>query len=141
MDAWAEQNLTQFIIKPKASKSEREKNLSELEYGDGGGISGIQDQSLLTGSGNVRDNKRKNIHPSVKPLSVISYLIKLSTREGDTILDPFLGSGTTMIASRNEKRNCIGIEREAQYIKIIKGRLEWSAMQKMGIECEFKGEQ
>ena len=79
---------------------------------------------------------RTNIHPSVKPIDIMSYLIKLSTREGDTVLDPFLGSGSTMIASRNLRRNCIGMEREEQYIKIAKGRLQWNAMQKMGnIEC------
>ena len=85
---------------------------------------------------NLFQQKRANIHPSVKPIDIMSYLIKLSTREGDTVLDPFLGSGTTMIAARNLRRNCIGMEREEQYIKIAKGRLQWNAMQKIGnIEC------
>ena len=120
LDAWAEQNLTQFVIEPKAGKGERNENLYGFEeHTEGAGSLQFGADGSLDG----KTTKTRNIHPSVKPIDIMSYLIKLSTREGDTVLDPFLGLGTTMIAARNLRRNCIGMEREEQYIKIAKGRL------------------
>jgi len=83
--------------------------------------------------------KRKEIqHPTPKGLKVVESLIKFSTKEGDVVLDPFLGSGTTMIASKNLKRNCIGIEINHEYIEIAKKRLNWGSSLSNGIEWEFK---
>ena len=65
-----------------------------------------------------------NSHPTVKPIALFMYLIKLVTREGQIILDPFLGSGTTAIAAHKVGRKCVGIEREADYIEIAKKRVE-----------------
>ena len=65
----------------------------------------------------------KNSHPTCKPLKLMSYLIQLGSRPGDTILDPFLGSGTTAIAAKQLGRECIGIEREAEYVEIAKARI------------------
>lgn len=62
-------------------------------------------------------------HPTVKPLKLMSYLITLGSRPGDVVLDPFLGSGTTAIAAKNLGRECIGIEREEEYIRIAEARL------------------
>ena len=56
----------------------------------------------------------------------MSYLITLFTREGDWVLDPFLGSGTTGVAAKLINRNFIGIEREKEYMDIIKQRLSVS---------------
>ena len=90
IDKWYE---SQFIITPKASKSEKNKGLD------------------------------KNNHPTVKPLKLMSYLITLGSREGDVVLDPFMGSGTTPLASKNLGRNYIGIEREEEYFKICCARV------------------
>ena len=68
----------------------------------------------------------KNIHPTTKPVKLMSYIITLFTREGDWVLDPFLGSGTTGIASKLLDRNFIGIERETEYFDIINERLSVS---------------
>jgi len=65
----------------------------------------------------------KNNHPTVKPIKLFEWLIKLVTREGQTVLDPFLGSGTTAIAAHNTGRKCIGIEREEEYLGIARGRI------------------
>lgn len=62
-------------------------------------------------------------HCTPKPLPLIENIIKHSSNEGDIVLDPFLGSGTTAVACRNLKRQCIGIEKEGTYIKIAKKRL------------------
>lgn len=69
----------------------------------------------------------RNIHPTVKPIQLMRYLCKLITPKEGTILEPFAGSGTTLCASVMEGFNPIGIEREEEYIDIIKGRLKhWS---------------
>ena len=65
---------------------------------------------------------RQNNHPTVKPIALMEYLVKLITREGQTVLDPFAGSGTTGIACKNLNRNAILIEREAEYVEIAKCR-------------------
>lgn len=67
--------------------------------------------------------ERVNSHPTVKPLKLMSYLITLGSRPGDTVLDPFLGSGTTAIAAKKLGRKYIGIEREADYVKIAEARI------------------
>lgn len=62
-------------------------------------------------------------HPTIKPVKLMSYIITLFTREGDWVIDPFLGSGTTGIASKLIDRNFIGIEREKEYFDICEERL------------------
>jgi DNA modification methylase len=79
-------------------------------------------------------------HPTPKGLKVVEKLIEFSTKEGDVVLDPFLGSGTTMIACRNLKRNCIGIEINEKYIEVTKKRLNWGKSLSNKIEWEFKVE-
>ena len=68
--------------------------------------------------------KIKNHHPTSKPVKLMSYIITLFTREGDWVLDPFLGSGTTGVASKLIGRNFVGIEREQEYMDIAQERCE-----------------
>jgi DNA modification methylase len=65
-----------------------------------------------------------NCHLTVKPLKLIKHLIKLFTLEGQTILDPFLGSGTTAVAAKQLFRSCTGIEINKDYISIAEQRLK-----------------
>jgi len=67
----------------------------------------------------------KNNHPTVKPIKLFEYLIKLVTREGQIVLDPFIGSGTTAIAAHNTGRKCVGIEKEDEYLEIAKRRTDY----------------
>jgi DNA modification methylase len=62
-------------------------------------------------------------HPTVKPVALMRWLVRLVAPPGGLILDPFLGSGTTAEAARAEGFRCIGIEREAVYIPLIRARL------------------
>ena len=64
-----------------------------------------------------------NTHPTVKPVDLMRWCIRLITPPGGTVLDPFGGSGTTGVAARAEGMRCILIEREAEYLPIIAGRL------------------
>jgi len=63
-------------------------------------------------------------HSTVKPLSICSWLVKLVTPQGGTVLDPFAGSGTTVEAAILEGFNVIGIEREAEYLPLIQQRID-----------------
>lgn len=63
------------------------------------------------------------VHPTQKPVALFEYLIKTYTNEGDTVLDNCAGSGTTGVASLNLNRNCILIEKEAEYCEVIKKRI------------------
>jgi len=65
----------------------------------------------------------KTIHPTIKPVKLMSYIITLFTREGDWVIDPFLGSGTSGLASKLLNRNFIGVEREKEYFDICEERL------------------
>ena len=63
-------------------------------------------------------------HTCPKPMTMMVETIKRLSNEGDTILDPFMGSGTTGVAARNLNRNFIGIELDEKYFEIAKRRIE-----------------
>lgn len=66
---------------------------------------------------------RGKLHPTQKPLDLFKYLIEASTNEGDTVLDPCLGSGTTSVASIELNRNWIGMEMEWEYCEVANKRI------------------
>jgi len=106
LDKWFEKKLEElpasvrqtfpYLILPKASKSEKSKGLENIY----------------------------NTHPTVKPLKLMSYLIILGSRQGDVVLDPFMGSGTTCVAASQLGRRYIGIELNEEYVSIAQKRLE-----------------
>ena len=67
--------------------------------------------------------KRKNVHPTVKPVELMKYLCRLVTPKGGTVLDPFMGSGSTGMAAKNEGFEFIGIEKEKEYFEIAEQRI------------------
>jgi DNA modification methylase len=67
--------------------------------------------------------KARNIHPTVKPVELMRWLVRLVTPPDGIVLDPFTGSGTTGRACRYEHRRFIGIEREAEYVAIAERRI------------------
>jgi len=68
------------------------------------------------------ETKRVNSHPTVKPTDLMAWLVRLVTPPGGTILDPFAGSGSTLVAAKREGFGFIGIEREPEYVEIIEAR-------------------
>lgn len=71
----------------------------------------------------IKINRQTGLHPTQKPVALFEYLIKTYTNEGDTVLDNCAGSGTTGVACKNLNRNYILIEKEPEYVEIIKKRL------------------
>lgn len=67
---------------------------------------------------------KKQLHLNQKPTDLIEFLINKSSKEGDLVLDTFMGSGTTAIACLNTNRNFIGMELDEGYFKIAKERIE-----------------
>lgn len=124
-------SAARYFYCAKASARDRDEGLDTFEEQIGGGMTGTANQSLLTGSGNIRNNKRKNTHPTVKPTDLMQYLVRLVTPEGGTVLDPFNGSGSTGKAvmyenkDRNKNYKYIGIEMTEEYLPIAKARIEY----------------
>jgi len=75
-------------------------------------------QSIITIS-----NAKRGIHPTEKPKRLFSYLLQTYSNKSDTILDPFMGSGTTGVACKELGRNFIGIEISEKYFKIAERRI------------------
>lgn len=69
-------------------------------------------------------DKKKYGHPTIKPLNILENIIINSSLEGDTVCDPFMGSGSTGVACVNTGRNFIGIEIESKYLDICRMRIE-----------------
>jgi site-specific DNA-methyltransferase (adenine-specific) len=115
---------------PKASRGEREEGCEDMKKTKGAAIQhhGEKSKGLNSpraGAGRTA-SEVANIHPTVKPIKLMRWLIRLVTPKGGTILEPFCGSGTTMIAAELEDNNykCIGIEREPKYCDIIRSRVK-----------------
>jgi DNA modification methylase len=68
--------------------------------------------------------QKKAVHPTQKPVALLEYLIKTYTKEGETVLDFTMGSGSTGVAAKNTNRKFIGIEMDKNYFDIAKNRIE-----------------
>jgi len=124
---------SRFFYVAKASKRDRNEGLEELPVASAAemvdreeGTAGMN--SPRAGAG--RTSGSANIHPTVKPTSLMEYLIKLVTPEGGTVLDPFTGSGSTGKAALLNGFEFIGIELTEEYLPIIEGRLKWANEQR-----------
>ena len=108
-----------YVVKP--SKKEKDFGMGGEEQIIKGRDEGQDKRSVAY---KVRPVGRKNIHPTVKPIKLMEYLIKLVTPVGGTTLDPFMGSGTTGIAALTNGFNFIGIEMGEEYMDIAQQRIE-----------------
>jgi modification methylase len=79
---------------------------------------------LCTGNERIKNEQGKKAHSTQKPEELLKRVILSSSSEGDLVLDPFSGSGTTCAVAKKLNRKSVGIEKEEKYIKIIKNRLE-----------------
>lgn len=113
-------DAARFFYCAKVSVSERDEGLSDLE-----------DSTLnRVNPGGIENDpkwapvKRKNNHPTVKPIKLMSYLCRLITPPGGTVLDPFMGSGSTGVGAVKEGFNFIGVELDPHFYEIAKKRIE-----------------
>ena len=109
-----------FLIVPKAAKSEKNFGVSGEDKPIEGRDAGQDERNMPHKN---RTTPRKNQHPTVKPIKLMSYLITLGSRENDLIYDPFSGSGTTLVSAEITKRKFVGSELSAEYCKIANERL------------------
>ena len=89
-------------------------------YGDG--LSGAS-RFFYVAKASRKEKGYKNCHPTVKPIKLMEYLVRLVTPSKGIVLDPFLGSGTTAIVCKKLGFNWIGIEKEEEYCKIAEARI------------------
>ena len=110
-----------FRYEKKASRSERDAGLKAFAK--------VQSQKWREGSGIAKARLETarpmaNIHPTVKPVALMEWLVTLVTPPGGVVLDPFMGSGTTGVAAVRKGFRFVGIEREDEYLAIARARIE-----------------
>ena len=88
------------------------------------GLAGDAARFFYCAKASKADREKNNNHPTVKPTALMQYLCRLVTPPGGTVLDPFMGSGSTGKAAKLEGVNFLGIEREHDYLKIAHARIE-----------------
>jgi|694.fasta_scaffold04165_21 DNA modification methylase len=119
---------SRFFYIAKASKSERNRGLNGFETkqtkGGGGGIGDyLEDVNSASGKYGSEKAPSRNHHPTIKPVKLMQYLVRLITPPNGLVLDPFCGSGTTGIACKLENFNFVGMELDAEYAKIAEARV------------------
>lgn len=123
-------SASRFFYCAKASSSERNECLDEMEEVEEN-LQGLdtRGRTLLREDGSEtlvnrwKGKPTKNFHPTVKPVALMTYLIKLVSKDGALILDPFIGSGTTAYACKYNQRKFIGFEIDKEYCRIANKRL------------------
>lgn len=115
----------------KASKNDRDEGLEEFSTKTSGQMTERKEGSAGITAFTGSRSPKKNNHPTVKPTELMRYLVRLVTPKGGTVLDPFMGSGSTgkAVACENNERNAeykfIGIEKETEYCKIAEARIKY----------------
>jgi DNA modification methylase len=111
---------SRFFYCAKATPAEREA-----------GCEGLPRRAVPLYSGKSRPARvRQNTHPTVKPLALMRWLVRLAVPEGGLVLDPFAGSGTTGIAAMLEGRRFVGVEREGEFVDVACARLTYWAKER-----------
>jgi site-specific DNA-methyltransferase (adenine-specific) len=117
-----------FLLVKKPNREEKERGIISVDEKVGGVYAGNIQENNNNSIGSDRSRKPKKVkndHPTVKPIQLMSYLVNLGSSLGETILDPFMGSGTTGVASILNDRKFIGIDLEERYVKISEDRIKY----------------
>ena len=127
------EDWARYFYCPKVSSAERNRGLENFEpkpmaWGNQAKAELKRGNLDFVGSGDgTKHNKvamRVNTHPTVKPQELMKYLCRLVTPKGGTVLDPFMGSGSTGMAAKDEGFEFIGIEKEKEYFEIAEARIK-----------------
>lgn len=128
-------SAARFFYCAKASKAERNAGLEALPMVKGGSMSGVETRPDRP----TNHPMRQNFHPTVKPVALMRYLVRMVTPPNGTVLDPFAGSGTTLVAAVLEGFDSIGMELTSDYLSIIEGRVAWALAQELEQPTLFDG--
>jgi site-specific DNA-methyltransferase (adenine-specific) len=122
-------SAARFFYCAKASKKDRDEGLDGFEEKKAAGMAGnMIDGQRLAGDGTpINTPKRKNVHPTVKPTALMQYLCRLITPAGGTVLDPYMGSGSTGKAAMKEGFGFVGCELDPEYYEIASARINAQA--------------
>ena len=124
------EDKSKYFYCAKTSKAERNQGLDNLPTKKASSMPGRRNPDDMKDSKIDNDvtgrfvTQKKNIHPTVKPIKLMKYLCRLITPKGGTVLDPFMGSGSTGMAAKEENFDFIGIEKEEEYFNIATARIE-----------------
>ncbi len=121
-----EESAARFMYCAKASKEDRDEGCDALPFRESAEMVDRDEDSVGIKSpraGAGRKNGARNFHPTVKPTDLMRYLCRLVTPPGGTVLDPFMGSGSTGRGALEEGFRFIGIERDPEYFKIAEVRI------------------
>jgi len=119
-------NATETLIWAKKSEKQKRYTFNHnvmKELNGGKQMTSVWQIPLCIGSERLKDENGKKAHSTQKPEELLKRVILSSSKEGDLVLDPFSGSGTTCAVAKKLNRKAIGIEKEAKYVKISKERL------------------
>jgi hypothetical protein len=125
---------SRFFYTAKSSSAERNAGLEGFEERPSYMVENGSRTSGLKGERYERHTVTRNSHPTVKPIALMRWLVRLVTPPGGTVLDCFAGSGTTGIAASLEGFNFVGIEREEEYVRIAEARIKWWQQHPEGME-------
>lgn len=124
------EDKSRYFYCAKTSKAERNQGLDNLPTKKASSMPGRRNPDDMKDSKIDNDvtgrfvTEKKNIHPTVKPIKLMKYLCRLITPKGGTVLDPFMGSGSTGMAAKEENFEFVGIEKEEEYFNIATARIE-----------------
>ena len=124
------EDKSKYFYCAKTSKAERNQGLNNLPTKKASSMPGRRNPDDMKDSKIDNDvtgrfvTEKKNIHPTVKPIKLMKYLCRLITPKGGTVLDPFMGSGSTGMAAKEENFDFVGIEKEEEYFNIASARIE-----------------
>jgi len=118
-----------FFYSPKVSRDERNRGVEHMPKKDKvfNGQSDTRSKDMKGVEQKFTTEPAANHHPTVKPLDLMKYLVRLVTPPGGICLDPFMGSGSTGMAAKDEGFDFIGIEKEEEYFVIAEQRIKSSA--------------
>ena len=116
---------SRFYYVAKPSRAERDQGCADLPPRTPGECTDREEGSagITPYAGAGRSGGGRNAHPTVKPVDLMRWLVRLVTPPGGVVLDPFMGSGTTGMACQYERRGFIGIEREAEWVEVARRRV------------------
>ena len=116
---------SRFFYVAKASRAERNAGLEGFEERQRPGAFDDDGYEWKNPGGHVVAKPTRNHHPTVKPIALMRWLVRLVTPPGGLVLDPFAGSGTTGIACALEGFEFTGCEQDADYARIAEARIAW----------------